>query len=300
MSDTVVESELKHTKMYQNVSSGKEINPALEIEDEPDNVPAGMVYVPGGTTTFGSESGNAYEKPLVRMEMKPFFMDEKLVSVGEFRKFAEETGYVTFSEKMGDGIIFDFERGEWAIVPGVTWEYPLGPNQDKADEDHPVTLLTIEDAEAYLDWVGKRLPTEFEWEHAARGITDRDNRYAWGDELIVDGKFMSNTWNGIFPSYNNSDDGYLMTAPVGIYGKNDLGITDMGGNVWEWTSSWFRPYAEIQDDYVPNPDSKKTLKGGSFMCHDSYCHGFRVSARSSTPPDNNMFHIGFRGVISAN
>lgn len=289
-------SNLQQENSIQAVSSTSEINPPLEVGSAPDEIPSGMVYVPGGKTTIGSDSGMAYEKPRVTLQIEPFLMDKQPVTVGQFREFVDETGYVTYSDRVGDGIIFDFDEGGWAIVPGVNWEYPLGPNHSKAPDDHPVTLLTIEDAETYLAWAGKRLPTEFEWEHAARGVTDRNDRYAWGNDLKVEGTYMTNTWNGSFPSHNNADDGYLTTAPVGVFGKNELGLTDMGGNVWEWTSSWFRPYTEIDNTYIPKSQSQKTLKGGSFMCHDSYCHGYRVSARSSTPPDNNMFHIGFRGV----
>jgi sulfatase modifying factor 1 len=258
--------------------------------------PEGMVFIPGGTTTIGSNHGLPAEQPEFTTEVKPFYMDTTLVTVAQFRSFVEATGYKTYSETVGDGIVFDFKQGTWIIQPGVTWEYPQGPDQPKAPDNHPVTLLTQADAMAYLAWVGKRLPTEIEWEHAARGLTDRDKPYAWGRSLMVDGKPMANTWTGRFPEKNTAEDGYLTTSPVGLFGATDLGLYDMGGNVWEWTSSWYRPYAERDVPFTPGPNSEVVLRGGSFMCHDSYCHGYRVSARSNTPPDNNMFHIGFRGV----
>jgi len=273
-----------------------EINPPLELKNVPDQVPDGMVYVPGGSTTIGSEEGEVHEGPTFTTKVQPFFMDRHPVTVGQFREFVKETEYVTFSEKIGDGIVFDFENAEWTIIPDVYWEFPLGPDNPKAPANHPVTLLIYEDVEAYLDWVGKRLPTEIEWEHAARGLSDRNDKYAWGDQLTVEGRYMANTWNGVFPESNNQDDGFLTTAPVGQFGKTELGLTDMGGNVWEWTSSWFRSYEDRNETFVPGLESEKALRGGSFMCHISYCHGYRVTARSHTPPSNNMFHIGFRGV----
>jgi sulfatase modifying factor 1 len=261
-----------------------------------ENTPEGMAFIPGGLAKIGSESGLPSEQPVFTTYVNPFYMDRDLVTVGNFRKFVEETGYQTYSDIIGDGIIFSFDEARWMIRGGVNWEYPLGRSKAKAPDDHPVTLLTNTDAEAYLKWVGKRLPTEFEWEHAARGITNRDDPYAWGRELAVDGKYMANTWNGQFPVMNVADDGYLLTSPVGSFGESEPGLTDMGGNVWEWTSSWFLQYDRLDDPYEPGPESEKVLRGGSFMCHESYCHGYRVSARSNTPPDNNMFHIGFRGV----
>ena len=259
-------------------------------------IPDGMVLVPGGQATIGSNSGLPTEQPEFITTVAPFFMDKNLVTVAEFRAFVQETGYVTFSEEVGDGIVFNFDQGRWVIEPGVYWEYPKGRVNPKAPDNHPVTLLTVYDAEAYLQWAGKRLPTEIEWEHAARGITNRNNPYAWGTELKVDGVYMANTWVGEFPVRNVAEDGYYMTSPVGEFAITELGLADMGGNVWEWTSSWYRPYSQRNTVYTPGPNSERVLRGGSFMCHESYCHGYRVSARSNTPPDNNMFHIGFRGV----
>lgn len=276
--------------------SNQEINAPLTLADKPESIPEGMVFVPGGKTTIGSESGMASEQPVFTVDVEPFYMDIHPVTVGEYREFVQETGYITFSDSIGDGIVFDFEQASWIIKPGVNWEYPMGKEFGKVPDNHPVTLLTYKDVTNYLEWVGKRLPTEIEWEHAARGLTNRNDRYAWGNSLKVNGEFMTNTWDGVFPFSNDVEDGHLTTAPVGIYAKNDFGLTDMGGNVWEWTSSWYRPYTERDEPYQVTPQSERVLRGGSFMCHSSYCHGYRVSARSNTPPDNNMFHIGFRGV----
>ena len=260
------------------------------------NVPEGMVFIPGGEATIGSETGLPVERPVFNTRVDPFYMDKHPVTVGQFRTFVEETGYETFSEKIGDGIVFDHAQARWIIMTGVYWEYPLGKAFGMAPDDHPVTLLTYDDAQAYLKWAGKRLPTEVEWEHAARGKTNRNDPYAWGTELMDEGEFMANTWTGQFPQKNLAEDGYLLTSPVGVFGETELGLTDMGGNVWEWTSDWFRSYEDRDSPYEPGAESEKVIRGGSFMCHESYCHGYRVSARSHTPPDNNMFHIGFRGV----
>ena len=222
-----------------------------------------------------------------------------MVTVAEFRDFIEETGYVTEAEKFGDGVVFDFKKSTWVLLPNATWDYPQGPLAEKANDNHPVTMLSYSDADEYLSWVDKRLPTEVEWEHAARGISLRDNPYSWGQELKEnDSTYMANTWNGVFPIMNTIDDGYLTTSPVGTFGTNQFDLSDMGGNVWEWTSDWYRSYENYNQPYIINPASQKVLRGGSFLCHTSYCHGYRVSARSYTPIDNSMFHIGFRGVKS--
>lgn len=259
--------------------------------------PAGMVYIPSGYAVIGSETGLPAERPVFETHVKGFYMDRHPVTVAQFRRFIEQTGHQTCAERIGDGILFDFSRAQWIIVPGLTWEYPLGRTKGKAADDHPVTMVSYDDAVAYLNWAGKRLPTEVEWEHAARGVTHRDHPYAWGDRLVVEGQYMANTWTGRFPVQNLALDGYLTTSPVGFFGETELGLTDMGGNVWEWTSDWFRSYADRNKPYEPGADSEKVIRGGSFMCNPSYCHGFRVSARSHTPRDNTMFHLGFRGVL---
>ncbi len=265
----------------------------------PDIIPEGMVFVPGGNTTIGSNSGLPNERPVFETEVKPFFMDKNLVTVADFRRFVDETGYVTEAETFGNGVVFNFDRGEWALMDGVSWEYPNGPEGGIAEDNHPVRQVSWNDANAYLEWAGKRLPTEIEWEHAAKGAKNLERPYAWGSSLIEQGRYQANTWTGTFPVENIAADGYLQTSPVGEFNITELGLTDMGGNVWEWTQDWYRPYAMRNRPYNPTPESEKVLRGGSFMCNVSYCHGYRVSARSHTTPDNAIFHVGFRGVKDA-
>ena len=283
----------------EKISTENEYKSWLEVNKKNYKIPSEMSLILGGEIWIGSESGLANEKPVFQTEVQPFLMDKKMVTVAEFRDFIEETGYVTEAEKFGDGVVFDFKKSTWVLLPNATWDYPQGPLAEKANDNHPVTMLSYSDANEYLSWVDKRLPTEVEWEHAARGISLRDNPYSWGQELKEnDSTYMANTWNGVFPIMNTIDDGYLTTSPVGTFGTNQFDLSDMGGNVWEWTSDWYRSYEDYNQPYIINPASQKVLRGGSFLCHTSYCHGYRVSARSYTPIDNSMFHIGFRGVKS--
>ena len=266
------------------------------VQMPPEEIPEGMVFVPGGRTTIGSNSGLPNERPVFETEVSAFFMDKDLVTVAQFREFVEATGYVTEAEQFGNGIVFDFDQAQWVLLDGVTWAYPNGPEAPAAEENHPVRQVSWNDAVAYLEWAGKRLPTEIEWEHAARGGDNRDQLYAWGNSLMEDERYQANTWTGTFPSENSGADGFRQTSPVGEFNITELGLSDMGGNVWEWTQEWYRPYAFRDRPYHPTPQSEKVLRGGSFMCHISYCHGYRVSARSHTTPDNAAFHTGFRGV----
>ncbi|HUF26084.1 MAG TPA: SUMF1/EgtB/PvdO family nonheme iron enzyme, partial [Gemmatimonadaceae bacterium] len=216
-------------------------------------VPEGMVFVPGGTTDIGAEDGAPAERPVFRARVQPFFMDAHPVTVAQFRTFAEATGHVTDAERFGNAGVLDLEAMEWRMVQGATWRHPRGPGAAAAPDDHPVTQVSWSDAEAYARWAGKRLPTEVEWEHAARGGRDARSRYAWGTSLVEAGEHRANTWQGPFPARNTGEDGYLFTSPVGRFGASPLGLTDMGGNVWEWTADWFRPYAERDRPFVPGP-----------------------------------------------
>lgn len=259
-------------------------------------VPEGMIYVPGGVTHIGSNEGSADEQPIFRADVDPFLMDQHPVTVAEFETFVAATGFATDAERVGDGAVLDVQAGAWHLVPGANWRYPLGPAGPPAPRDHPVTQVSWNDAAAYAAWAGKRLPTEVEWEHAARGARDSRSRYAWGDALGASGSKHANTWEGSRPTDPIPGDPYLYTSPVGTFGATELGLTDMGGNVWEWTADWYRPYAERGNSYLPVDDEERVQRGGSFLCRADYCHGYRVSARSHSTPETALFHVGFRTV----
>lgn len=265
--------------------------PAQATAADTANVPAGMVFVPGGKTRIGSNAGQPNERPMFWATVDPFYLDRHPVTTASFRAFVEATGYSTQAEQFGDAAVLDAEQRRWRLVKGATWHHPLGPDRPAASPDHPVTQVSWNDAKAYCTWKGGRLPTEIEWEHAARdGRNDRE-RYSWGTALASRDTYHANTWNGQFPVRNTGADGYQYTSPVGAFGETPLGLTDMGGNVWEWTASGYQPY--------PNPSAagqvqERTQRGGSFLCHDSYCHGYRVSARSHSTPETSLFHVGFR------
>lgn len=254
----------------------------------------GMVYFAGGRTRIGSDEGQPAERPAFDVEVEPFLLDVHPVTVGEFARFAAATGFRTQAERLGDSGVFDVATGTWGLVDGADWHHPRGPSAPAAPDDHPVTQVSWNDAAAYCAWAGKRLPTEIEWEHAARNGRSGGPRYAWGDALVVAGHFMANTWQGHFPERNTVDDGYLYTSPVGVFGKAPSGLTDMGGNVWQWCADWFRPYPLRDRPFTPGPGSEKVIRGGSFLCDPTVCHGFRVSARGHTAPDTGLMHVGFR------
>ena len=262
--------------------------------DEPvdTEAPLGMVTVPGGVTHIGSEDGMPYERPIFEAEVGPFSMDASPVTVARFRTFVERTGYETEAERFGNAGVLVGQG--WQMVDGANWKYPRGPDFAAAPDDHPVTQVSWNDAAAFCAAEGKRLPTEIEWEHAARGATDRRSRYAWGEALVEDGAAKANTWEGTFPIRNTAADGYAFTSPVGAFGATVLGLTDMGGNVWEWTDSWFRPYADHDRPFTLTSQSQRVQRGGSFLCNPSWCHGYRVSARSHATPETALFHVGFR------
>jgi sulfatase modifying factor 1 len=253
-----------------------------------------MIYFAGGHTRIGSDDGEAAERPPFYTEVAPFLLDVHPVTVAEFRRFVDATKYVTESERFGSSGVFDVKTGTWGLVDGASWRRPRGPDAPPAPDDHPVTQVSWHDAVAYCRWAGKRLPTEVEWEHAARGGRNDGPRYAWGDALVVDGHYMANTWQGEFPQRNTVADGFVYTSPVGTFGKTKAGLTDMGGNVWQWCDDWFRPYDERDKPFTPDAKSAKVMRGGSFLCDPKVCHGFRVSARGHSTPETGLVHVGFR------
>lgn len=259
--------------------------------------PEGMVWVPGGKTLMGSEEGLASEQPTFWITTEPFWMDEHPVTVAEFRRFVAATRHQTDAERFGDGGVFSEQTQDWTLVKGACWHHPLGPSAPAAPADHPVTQVSWNDAVAYAIWAGKRLPTELEWEHAARNARNDRTRYPFGNELTANGKALANTWNGAFPAHNANTDGYRTTSPVGRFGKMPLGLVDMAGNVWQWCANWRFSYADIASG-LPTTGQERAMRGGSFLCEPGWCHGYRVSGRSFSTPETALMHVGFRCVRS--
>ncbi|MGM7702755.1 formylglycine-generating enzyme family protein [Pseudalkalibacillus sp. Hm43] len=280
----------------------------------------GMVLLEGGSFTMGTDSKVGFPKdgegPARKVVLDPFYVDVHAVSNEQFQQFITETGYITEAEKFGWSFVFHtFVTEEalasnpqrvpnipwWLAVGGATWNQPEGPGSDICDRmDHPVIHVSWHDAKAYADWAGKRLPTEAEWEYAARGGLEQ-NLYAWGNELIVDGKHQCNIWQGDFPNRNTVRDGHAGTAPVDAYEPNGLGLYNVCGNVWEWCSDWFSPNVHLassnKNPNGPDRGHVRSMRGGSYLCHKSYCNRYRVAARSSNSPDSSTGNIGFRCVV---
>lgn len=290
----------------------------------------GMVWIPSGTFYMGNDKGNPDERPTHLVTLNGFWMDKYEVTNEQFEKFVKATGYVTLAERKPNtdqvpgtptealvpgSVVFRPPPGEvsltnqlawWKYVPGADWRHPDGPESNIQDkEKYPVVHVCWEDAVAYAKWAGKRLPTEAEWEYAARGGLDRQP-YTWGAEPPDPKK--ANLWQGKFPSEDNGADGFKGTAPVGSFQPNGYGLYDMAGNVWEWCADWYQPdyYAKAPPLNPPGPSAssdpeepnvpKRVMRGGSYLCNDVYCSGYRPSARMKSSPDTGLSHTGFRCV----
>jgi formylglycine-generating enzyme len=275
-----------------------------------------MVYIPGGSFLMGNEDGDGFtqdgEGPVREVTVNSFYMDPVAVTIASFRKFVDQTGYTTDAERFGWSFVFHLLISDrtaetvmgsvpqapwWLAVPGADWRHPEGPDSGIDErKDHPVVHVSYRDALAYCSWAGKRLPTEAEWEYAARGGLE-SKKYPWGDELMPDGEHRCNIWQGEFPMLNTASDGYVGTAPVRSYSPNGYGLYNMSGNVWEWCSDWFTE--RRSGSHHPAGTERgmtKVTKGGSYLCHDSYCNRYRVAARSSNTPDSSTGNTGFRCV----
>jgi formylglycine-generating enzyme len=310
----------------------------------PEAIPQGMVAIPGGTFTMGSTAFYPEEAPLRRVKVDPFLIDETPVTNAQFARFVADTGHVTFAEIAPDpadypgmdpalavpgSAVFTMtdrpvDTGDpsqwWRWTPGADWRHPTGPDSGiEGLLDHPVVHVVHQDAAAYAQWAGKALPTEAEFEFAARGgLVDKE--YAWGDELTPGGVHLANTWQGRFPFANTQEDGWLRTSPVRSYPANGYGAFDLIGNVWEWCEDWWSlPDAGRKKGKAPccaisNPRGgfraksfdpasplvkipRKVLKGGSHLCAPSYCQRYRPAARHPQSIDSSTSHIGFRCVI---
>lgn len=275
-----------------------------------------QVRIHAGSFQMGDPFDEGYpadgETPTHRVELPAFLMDATTVTNAQFATFVKATGYVTDAERLGMSAVFHLlfrgspadvvnrvaEAPWWLAVRGASWRQPEGPGSDITKrQNHPVVQVSWRDAQAYCDWAAKRLPTEAEWEYAARGGLKRA-RYAWGDDLLVRSRWQCNIWQGEFPTSNTEVDGFVGTAPVRSYRPNGYGLWQVAGNVWEWCADWFDPayYARSPVVSPPGPESgtQRVMRGGSFLCHDSYCNRYRVAARSSNTPDSASSNIGFR------
>jgi len=301
-----------------------------------------MQFVPGGQFDMGSEDHYPDERPVHRVAVDAFWIDQYPVTNVRFQEFVSATGCVTTAEIAPDpkdypgakkallhpgSLVFTRPSGPvdlrdfhnwWTWKIGADWRHPRGPNSTiREREQHPVVHMTYADAEAYATWAGKEMPTEAEWEFAARGGLDAAT-YAWGDEFTPDGRHMANTWQGEFPWQNLKSDGFDGTSPVGSYPPNGYGLFDMIGNVWEWTADWYSSRhdgtpasaccvprnprgaseADSHDDCNPRIKiPRKVLKGGSHLCAPNYCRRYRPAARFPQPIDTSTCHVGFRCVV---
>lgn len=283
---------------------------------EPLRTALSPVSISAGRFAMGDAFGEGYagdgETPVHEVSLPGFTISATTVTNRQFATFVKETGYVTGAEELGVSAVFHlaFEgaRGDvlnqvggspwWLAVKGADWRHPGGPASSISDrQNHPVVHVSWDDASAYCDWAGVRLPTEAEWEYAARGGLE-SKRYAWGDELTPRGQWRCNIWQGTFPTHNTVEDGHLTTAPVKTYRPNGYGLLQTAGNVWEWCQDWFSDgyYAQSPSDNPQGPDTgtSRVMRGGSYLCHHSYCNRYRVAARSSNTPDSSTGNIGFR------
>lgn len=252
-----------------------------------------MVYFEGGSFMMGSVNGIPNEQPVHKVEVQPFKIDKYPVTVGEFRRFAEATGYKTDADRFGDSGVYDFNIFSWALVPGANWQYPMGKNAPPVGDNYPVTHVSWNDATAYAAWAGKRLPTEAEWEYAARSGGKNNMKFSWGNELVQNGKYMANVWQGPYLKALQGADGFAITSPVGSFPETSCGLTDMGGNVWNWCSDVYTLYPGNNAPFQHNPEAK-VIRGGSFFFDQNGETSYSTAGRASNTQETSLFNIGFR------
>jgi formylglycine-generating enzyme required for sulfatase activity len=338
---TTTEKNTETPPVQSQTSEEKKTNPP------PENGQAGMVWIPGGEFVMGSNDADASqaEGPLHQVKVDGFWMDEVEVTNAQYREFIDATDYVTIAERPIDweemkkqlppgtpkppddvlvpgslvfsspdhAVSLDDYSQWWKWTTGADWQHPKGPGSSiEGKDNYPVVHIAYEDAVAYAQWAGKRLPTEAEWEFAARGGV-YDKPFAWGDELTPDGKYLANFFQGSFPYNNAIMDGFNASAPIQSFPSNGYGLYEIIGNVWEWTSDWYRydAYQSRTGKLTVNPEGptmcydpqdpyalKRVIKGGSYLCSREYCSNYRPSARMATSIDSGQEHLGFRCVVT--
>jgi sulfatase modifying factor 1 len=281
---------------------------------------AGMNKLDGGTFLMGTDYAEGFvqdgEGPVREVTIDPFLIDASPVTNDQFRDFVTATGFQTEAERFGWSFVFQGhippERyrelvdatvtavGWWCKVKGTDWKHPEGPDSDIGKRsDYPVVQVSWHDAMEYCKWAGKRLPTEAEWEYAARGGLEQ-KLFPWGDELTPEGRHLCNIWQGEFPDFDSGEDGYTAACSPHAFPPNEYGLYTITGNVWEWCSDWFHPSYHVAatrtNPIGPPEGSAKVMKGGSYLCHKSYCNRYRVAARTSNTPDSATTNLGFRCV----
>jgi sulfatase modifying factor 1 len=316
---------------------------ATEAMEPPDRSPDGdMVWIAGGEFLMGSDRDYPEEAPAHRVAVGGFWMDRFQVTNERFKRFVKETGHVTVAQRSPNSAEYPGTKAEllvpgssvfvqprqpvdlsnhynwWSFVPGADWRHPRGRGSTiRGLSQHPVVHVAWEDVEAYARWAGKELPTEAEWEFAARGGLE-GAEYTWGDEFMPSGRYMANTWQGEFPLMNEKLDGFEWTAPVGSFPPNGFGLCDMAGNVWEWTTDWFQNHDRVEHACcsISNPRGgdrelsydprelelgiripRKVIKGGSHLCAPNYCRRYRSAARMPHAIDTSTSHLGFRCIV---
>ncbi|MEO6948603.1 MAG: formylglycine-generating enzyme family protein [Ginsengibacter sp.] len=282
-----------------------------------------MIILPGGSFLMGTNDEEGFpsdgEGPIREINLNPFYVGQTTVTNSQFSEFIKATpNYLTDAERYGWSFVFHGLLSEkdrnlnyqvaastpwWKAVPGAQWNHPEGKDSNIDERmDHPVVHVSWNDAQAYCDWTGKRLLTEAEWEYAARGGLVQ-KKFPWGDELTPNGKDCCNIWQGQFPDYNSMDDGYMGTAPAKSFEPNGFGLYNSAGNVWEWCNDWFskdfHKTGPRKNPSGPQQGESKVMRGGSFLCHHSYCNRYRVAARSSNTIDSSTSNIGFRCAVDA-
>jgi sulfatase modifying factor 1 len=305
----LVDTERKEILDGTERKKGEQHTPILES----------MIHIPAGEFDMGTDNLDGFpsdgEGPIRKVKMDAFYISPYAVTNEEFQAFVNDTGYITEAEQFGWSYVFHLLVSDevklnvanvpqqvpwWYVVQGAYWAQPEGKDSTiDGRMNHPVVHVSWNDAEAYCRWAGLRLPTEAEWEYAARGRLERKT-YPWGDLLKKDGEHQCNIWQGKFPEKNHGSDGYVGTAPVDSYKPNGYGLYNVSGNVWEWCADWFTPtYHKVTADKNPRFDQstgKRSMRGGSYLCHQSYCNRYRVAARSSNTPDSSTGNCGFRCV----